>query len=80
MKCNMVENYINESSLVYWFRLSRSALIFECLPFRFRGCGLLVLLLPDVFLGCCSESTERSLLTSFVHSWCDVIKCMVVVF
>ena len=33
---------------MYWFRLSRSALIFECLLFRLKNRGILILLLPDV--------------------------------
>ena len=33
---------------ISWFRLSRSALIFECLPFGLKDRGLLILLLPDV--------------------------------
>ena len=33
---------------MFWFRLSRSALIFECLLFGLKDRGPLILLLPDV--------------------------------
>ena len=34
--------------LVYWFKLSRSALILECLLFGLKNRGLLIFLIPDV--------------------------------
>ena len=37
-----------EEDIVYWFKLSRSALILECLLFGLKNRGLLILLLPDV--------------------------------
>ena len=35
--------------LIYWFKLSRSALILECLLFGLKNRGLLILLFPDVW-------------------------------
>ena len=56
---------------IYWFRLSRSALIFEYLLFGLKNRGLLILLHPDVspasvaciFRGLGSWVVARSLLT-----------------
>ena len=41
-----------QTKLYYWFRLSRSALIFECLLFGFKDRDLLILVLPDVSAAC----------------------------
>ena len=38
----------NNNQIIYWFKLTQSALILECLLFGLKNRGLLIILLPDV--------------------------------